>query len=377
MKHKRLNHKYRNLLIVVAALVLFRALLPQIGLWVVNWGLANKLGNYTGHIEDFDLAIWRGAYQLQKLEIKKKTGNLPPLLEAKEVELQIAWKPLLKGEIAAHVNVDQGNIQLVDSANENKKQITMASSETPNLNPKKGEKPVWKQTLDILIPMRIESLDVQNSAISFTNSDLATPVPIKLTAMEFHAKDLQTRPSSQAEALSPINGRGVFQNDSYIIVKGKYDALSDQTRADLDIQLRDFSMQKANKLLMAYIPLDITEGVLNVYGEIAMAAGQTQGYMNVFLKEADVIAPKQKFISFKHLGVEIISAFANWLLKNNETKKVATHIAFAKKKSKWDIDGSTAFWSAVQNWQDKLKPGLENSVSLKKLEASEKEESLQ
>ncbi len=372
-----MKHKYRNLLIVFAILVLIRAFLPQIGLRVVNWALSNKLGAYTGHIEDFDLALWRGSYQLQGLEIKKKTGNLPPLLEVKEVALQIAWKPLFKGEIAAHVNIDHGQVQLIDSANEDKKQITMASTEAPNVNPKKGEKPVWKQTLDILIPMRIESLDVKDSSISFTNSDLAAPIPIKLTSVEFHAKDLRTRPSSQAESLSPINGRGVFQNDSYISVKGKYDALAEQTRADLDIQLKDFDIPKANKLLMAYLPLDITKGKLSVYGELAMAAGQTQGYMNLFLKEADVISPKQKFISFKHLGIEIISAFANWLLENNESKKVATHIAFAKKGGKWDIDGSKAFWSAVQNWQDKLKPGLENSISLKNLEASEKKESLQ
>lgn len=371
-----MKYKYRTLLIVITVLVLIRSFLPVIGLHIVNWAMQNKLGDYTGHINDFDLSLWRGSYQLQELEIKKKNGNLPPLFAAKEIDLQIAWKPLINGEIAAHVMIDSGKVQLVDSTDENKKQITMASSDTPNLNPKKGEKPVWKETLDILIPMHIESLDVQNSSISFTNSDLAAPLPIKLTSVELHANDLRTRPSSQAEALSPISGRGIFQNDSYISVNGRYDALSELTRADLDIQLKDFAISKANKLLMAYIPLDITNGVLSVYSELAMTAGQTQGYMNVFLKEADVIAPKQKFVSFKHFGMEIISAFANWLLKNNDTKKVATHIGFAKKDSKWDIDGSTAFWSAIQNWQDKLKPGLENSISLKSMESSEQKKSL-
>ena len=107
-----------------------------------------------------------------------------------------------------------------------------------------------------------------------------------------------------------------------------------------------------------------------------MSSGQIDGYVNLFLKDGDIIAPRQQFTSFKHFSYEILSAVGYWFLKNNQTKKIATHLEFEKKNNQWDIDGSKAFWSAVRNRTDDLKPGIENSVSLKNIEGPVKTKAL-
>lgn len=350
---------------LVGFLILLRMILPIIGLRVVNWALENKLGSYEGHIEDFDLALYRGSYQLQGLEIRKKQSLLPPLLRVKEIDLQIAWRPLIfQKEIAAHVSLDQAQLQFVDSQKGGSKQLGMQDS----VNKTKGLKPSWKAALDIIIPMNIETLNINHSEVLFRNTDLKRALPVHLSQIDFHAENLRTRPSTE-NSLSPVWGHGIFQDHAYFQIKGLYDALAPEMRGDFKIQLSHFKMETANTLLMAYIPIDITKGNLSAYSEVAFSNRRAEGYAKVFLKDADIIAPKQKYISPKHFGYEILSAMGNWLLKNNKSKKIAVHVPFEAEANKWNIDGKKAFWSALRNWLDELKPGFDQSISLSKLES--------
>lgn len=342
------------ILAIGLVLVVFRLLLPSLCLHFINKTLAEKLGNYTGHVEDFDLALYRGAYQLQKLEIKKKVGKLPPLLRVGEIDLSLNWPALLRKELAGDITIEEAIVQIADSKSEEKKQF--------GTDEKKSH---WQSVFDLLIPISIESFKVHRSAIYFTNEDLKVPVPIRLEKIEFDAQDIRTKAKNMA---SPFQLTAELQGTAPLWVKGTSDILSTPLRADLDFKLVQFQVQSANKLAQHYIPLDFTAGRLDVFGEAATAKGRATGYIKFFFKDGDIIAPKQKFSSIKHFFIEIVTAVGNWILKNNETKKVAARIPFKYDGKKFDVDASDAFWSAVKNSHDQLKPNIENSISLKALE---------
>ena len=56
------------------------------------------------------------------------------------------------------------------------------------------------------------------------------------------------------------------------------------------------------------------------------------------------------------------------MLENNKTKMVAAHIPFSRENGKFDIGSSEAFWSAIKNKVDEIKPGFENSITLATIE---------
>ncbi len=60
----------------VLALLVLRAFLPLLVKKYVNHTLA-KIPGYRGHIEDIDLHLWRGAYEIQGLDILKIEGTSP------------------------------------------------------------------------------------------------------------------------------------------------------------------------------------------------------------------------------------------------------------------------------------------------------------
>lgn len=340
---------------IVVVLVVIRLMLPPIGLRVINWALANKLGEYDGRIQDFDLSLYRGAYQLQKLEIKKKNSNLEPLLSANEIDLSVAWRTLLQKKISADVKVDGLIVRLMNSDKKEKKQLGT-------------EEKGWQEALDVVVPISVESLKIKNSAFYFVNNDLKVPLPVKIEHIQGRAEDLQSRHNKESESLSPFWIDGILQEHSALKLTGRIDALAKLPRLDLDFSLIDFHPKSVNPVLLSYLPLDLTSGEITVYGEAATTKGNVKGYVNLFLKDVDVIAPDQKLLSVKHFFVEIVTAFANWILQSKEHKTVAAHIPFSRIGKKFEIGYAEGFKSALANKKSELKKGFDKSISLKNLE---------
>jgi hypothetical protein len=353
-----MRHRLRSLLkvprwilVVALVLVMVRAFLPGICLHFINQALGEKLGQYQGHVMDFDLTLYRGAYQLQGLEIVKKNSDLPAILSIDQIDLSLAWRALLRKELSGDIKIDQATVRLADSENKKKKQF---GTEEKGSN--------WQSVFDLLVPISIESLKIHNSNVYFTNHDLGVDVPVKLEKIEFSAEDIRTRAK---EMESPFNFSANLQGMSKLSAKGAADVLSSPMRGDVDFQLRHFDLKSVNRVSRHYIPLDISKGQLDVFGEAAMAKGRAKGYVKFFFKDGDIIARKQEFLSIQHFGIEIASAIGNWILKNNDSKKVAAVIPFEYDHGKLDIETSDAFWSAVKNSYDEIKPQIENSINLR------------
>lgn len=340
---------------IIIVAVIIRLMLPPIGLRVINWALANKLGEYDGSIQDFDLSLYRGAYQLQKLVIKKKGSNLDPILSADEIDLSIAWRTLLQKKISSDIQVNRLVVRLMDSDKKEKKQL--GTEETG-----------WQQALDVIVPISVESIKIKNSGFYFVNNDLKVPVPVKIEQIQGRAEDLQSRHNKDSDSLSPFWIDGILQEHSALKLTGKIDALAKLPRFDLDFSLVDFHPKSVNPILLNYLPLDLTSGELSIYGEAATTKGNVKGYINLFLKDVDVVAPDQKLLSVKHFFVEIVSAFANWILQSKEQKIVAAHIPFSRIGKKFEIGYAEGFKSALANKKSELKKGFDKSISLKNLE---------
>lgn len=351
---KRLSKIPKFILILAVVLITIRIFLPSICLHYINQALSTKMGNYVGHLEDFDLSLWRGAYQLQGLEIKKREGRAPALLTIREVDLSLAWRALFRKELSGDITVDDAVIRLADSQDEKKKQLAVDE-----------KKSNWQDVFDLLIPISIESLKVYRSAIYFTNRDLKVELPIRLEEIEFSAEDIRTKAKNMQ---SPFQLTAKFQDHAPLWVKGTSDILSSPFRADLDFKLNKFKINSINDISRHYVPLDFTEGTVDVFGEAATSQGRMKGYVKLFYQDGDIIAPKQQILSVKHLFFEIATAFGNWILKNNSSKKVAARIPFEYDGKSFNIETSEAFWSTIKNAFDEMKPELENSISLKSLE---------
>lgn len=336
-------------------LVAIRAVLPIVGLRAINWALQTKMESYTGKLQDFDLSIYRGAYQLQGLTIAKKNSKGEPLLRLREADISIAWRELFLGKVLVDLDLDQLVVVMTDSESAEKKQTG-------------NEESNWRDVLDALVPVSIERLRVKNSTFLFANADLTKSIPLRFDDIDFKVDDLKSRAGGAAENLSPFVLKAKLQNHADLDLNGRADVLAKDLRFEANLKIENFKPETLNTLLIHYVPVDITRGELNVYSEAAMSRGDLIGYANVFMKDFDIIAPRQNLVSLRHLGFEIGAAFANWFLKNNRNKAVAAHIPFERRSGKFKVDTSEAFWSAIKNRDGEMKPGFGQEINLGDLE---------
>ncbi len=351
-----MKRKIAIVLVLLVLLVGVRAALPMIGKKTINWALSTKMEAYTGSLQDFDLSLYRGAYQLQGLVLQKKNSKLDPIISVSEADLSVAWRELFRGKILADIIIDNAVVKLSDSQDGEKKQLG---------NDEKN----WRDVLQVLIPVSIESLQIKNSSIQFSNSDLGKNIPVKIEKIDFKVENLRSHVRRGSKDLSPFFLKARVQEHADLKVNGRADAMAKSLRGDINVEIENFQPQTMNALLLHYLPLDITKGSVSVFGEAAMSKGEVVGYANLYLKDFDVIAPQQNLVSLKHFGLEIASAFANWFLKNNDNKSVSAHVPFERRGGKFNVDGSTAFWSAVKNRKGDVKPGFGNGIDLKNLES--------
>ena len=57
---------------------------------------------YDGHVDDLDLALLRGGYDIQGIEIVKTGAGQPvPFFKADRIEATVEWRSLLRGSLVA------------------------------------------------------------------------------------------------------------------------------------------------------------------------------------------------------------------------------------------------------------------------------------
>lgn len=345
--------------VTVLVLVVLRILLPPVTLLGINWALAKKLESYTGKVSDISFSLHKGNYNLSGIEIKKKNSSAPPILKIDDMQISLAMADLLGGNLNGDLLIRKALIQVVASEMKEKKEI------------KKDEKK-WQDILKVLVPIQIKSFKIEDSAFYFSDSSLKKSQNLQLEKINLTATDIRNRSELFEDSLSTLKASAVLQGHAAVGIKGKIDVLAKPPRFDIDMSVVDFKPKDVNELLMRYVPLDLTKGEMSIYTEVAASHDQMVGYTKIFLKDVDVIASNQYIKSGKHATIELGSAFANWILKNNEEESTAAQIPFKRQGGKFDVDSSAAFWSAVKNKSKELKKGFDNSINLKSVEKEKK-----
>src|SRR6185503_5341011 len=112
-----------SLAIVVVVLVAARAALPSVLKDEVNRRL-KLLPQYDGHVEDVDVALWRGAYSVNGVRLVK-TGvkSSTRFFEGDRIDFSVEWKSLLHGRIVAECAMWRPNLNLVRAESKEASQL--------------------------------------------------------------------------------------------------------------------------------------------------------------------------------------------------------------------------------------------------------------
>lgn len=104
---------------IIVLLIAFRLYLPTLVKDYLNKVLADIPG-YYGHVEDVDIALYRGAYVIDGMYLDKVNGETQvPFLNFPRSDISIEWKSLFNGEIVSEITLTSPELIYVLKTNNN------------------------------------------------------------------------------------------------------------------------------------------------------------------------------------------------------------------------------------------------------------------
>jgi len=355
------------LLIVALVLVSLRLALPAVLEWAVNRRLAAVPG-YTGEVEDIDVSLVRGAYQLKGLRLIKTEGNTigEPLIQAKEIDFSLAWRELIHGYLLGEIHADELSITLVQGVSE-------TGSQTPSPVERR-----WQEVINDLFPIEITHLTVVRGKLRFFNDTGEMPYDIRLSNVSLEAADLRNRITPDDSLPATLRLAATTDAGGQMRLEARGEPLAELPRFDLNLEVQNIALPQLNDFLRTHANVDVRAGSLSVYGELAAADGRFEGYIKPFLTEVDFsdTEAQDKPLTSK-LWEAIVSALA-FVFKNHPRDQLGTRVPISGEFDAVNVStlatiGNTVRHAFIQAFAERV----DHTVDEKTVEASASDSSEQ
>lgn len=325
-----------TLSVIIIALIIFRLLLPTIVKNYLNKTLAD-MGEYSGHVEDVDIWLIRGAYVINGLEINKTTGKVPvPFLIAPTIDLSVEWAALFKGAVKAEVKFVDPILNFVAGP-------TKETSQT-------GAGTDWTEPLDKLLPIEINRFHIHNGTIKYNDFHATPKVDIFINELDLHATNLSNVEDKEKPLPSELTITGSSIGGGALSLKGHMNVMKQTPDADINMEFTNINLKALNDFAKAYGKFDFEKGKLSIYSEMSVKNGNVEGYVKPVLEDVDVLDWDEDGPTFmqKLWQAAVGTTFA--VFKNHSKDRFATKIPVeGKLDKKIDTDIFTTVVRVVKN----------------------------
>ncbi|MDB5256592.1 MAG: hypothetical protein JWM14_1287 [Chitinophagaceae bacterium] len=320
-----------TLLSIVVILIVARLMLPYFVTKYVNKVLAG-LDGYTGKIDDVDIALIRGAYVIQGLQLDKVGGKVPvPFVKCENIDLSVEWRALLHLEVKAEVELEKLVLNFVAGP-------TKETSQS-------GKEADWTEALDKLLPIQVNRFEINEGTITYKDFHTSPKANLYLNNLELVATNLSNIVDKQKALPSSVYVSANSIGNGKLLITGGLNVLKKIPDADLNVKFTDADLTSLNEFTKAYGKFDFEDGQLALFSEMAMADGQIDGYVKPILHHVKVLNwSKENEPPLNKLWQGVVGVTED-VFKNHKKDQFATKV---------EIHGSinnteTDVWGAVMN----------------------------
>ncbi|WP_460670900.1 DUF748 domain-containing protein [Larkinella ripae] len=303
------------ILALVVLLIVARLLLPYFVLRYVNKLMAD-MGAYTGHVEDVNIALIRGSYQIEDLRIRKINGKIKePFLSVPTIDLSVEWRSLFKGALVAEVECFRPELNFAFSNNEQASQT--------------GKELDWTQLVKDLLPIKINRFAAYDGKIDLVNLFEATKTDFSLEKFNVDIRNIRNVEDKQSRLPSPVTASADVPGWGGTL---KFDAgmnlLKQIPDFNYNMSLNSLQLVKLNDLAREYGNVDFERGTVSVVSEMAMNDGRFVGYFKPLTKDMKIFKLKEpgEKRTVGRFFTELLAEGGSEILENQKRDQVATRI---------------------------------------------------
>jgi hypothetical protein len=352
-RRRRLLKIFLSIFIV---LLLIRLVLPYVVLHFANKTLAGMHG-YYGHVEDIDIALIRGAYQLNNIYINKVDTNTQmqtAFFRVQTIDLSLEWKALFHGSIVGELVFDRPMLRFTKDKTE-PNQVKKDSSD-------------FRAVLDQFMPLKINRFEVNDGIIAYHDSSSKPVVSLEMTNTHILAQNLRNAYDS-SEVLPATVDATAYLYKGNLNFKMKINPLADDPTFDINMELTNTNLPELNEFFKAYGKFDVHRGSFGLYSEMAAKDNKFTGYVKPVITDLDIVGPEDKNDGFLHKLWERMVGAAGVILRNQRKNQLATKIPIEGSFNAPDANVVDALVEVVINaFIRALIPAIDNDINLRSVD---------
>lgn len=315
------------LMIIALGLVGARIYLPY---WVKDYVNAQiaALDGYGGAVNDIDIHLWRGAYQINGLNIYKTDGSTKtPFVKADTIDLSLEWRALFHGRIVAEI--DLYSIDLNFTKNQT------------------GEGADWAEFADRLTPFDINRMAVHSGKIAYIDYTATPNVNVYIDGIDGLVTNLRDVEDKNSALPSDLSVSGTSVGEGKLSVTGKMNIIKNIPDFDMSMKLENASLLAFNDYARAFAAIDFERGTIGVFSELAAVNGRVSGYVKAVGNDIAMINIAES--GPLHALWESTVAFFVELFENQREDQFALRLPIEGSLENPERDTWSAFVSIFQN----------------------------
>lgn len=327
-KHLRRKIGIGFLLLVAAGAVFISMKLEG---WVKDYvnQQINALDGYSGGIDDVDLYLWRGAYEIEGLIVEKDSGGLKePFVTIQSIDLSIQWRALLNGKMVAEIDLYKPDVKF-------------AKSQT-------GEDTDWLSFVKSLTPFDINRFETHKGKVSYIDYVADPNIYLYVSSLNAKVTNISNVQKNKNALPSNINIYGSTIGGGKLSIEGGMNALKETPDFDLALKMENADLPYFNDYFRKYAALDFEKGDVSVFGELASVDGQVSGYIKPIATNVDLVSLKNDSNPFNLIWESLASVFIE-IFENQPKDQFALRIPINGDLSNPDQNTWLGFLSIFSN----------------------------
>ena len=298
---------------IAIVLLLVRLALPYVVLHYANKTLAGMHG-YYGHVEDIDIALIRGAYQLNNIYINKVDSvsqKQTAFFRVETIDLSVEWKALFHGELVGELVFDRPMLR-----------FTRDKTEPEDV---KKDTTDFRMILDKFMPLKINRFEVNGGVLAYHDSTTKPAVSIEMTNANILAQNLKSVYNENVVLPATVDASAYLYKGS-LNLKMKLNPLADYPTFDLNTELKNTQLAELNEFFKAYGKFDVHRGTFGLFSEMAAKDNKFTGYVKPVITDLDIVGPEDRNDSFLYKLWEGVVGTVGVVFRNQKKDQVATKV---------------------------------------------------
>lgn len=305
-----------TLIVLIAAIAVVHVYLAE---WVrdyVNRKLS-EIPGYRAHVASVTLHLWRGAYQIHNIDIKKTSGEVPvPFFSAPLVDLSVQWHALIFERSAV------GNIEI------HRGKLNFVSGPTKEASATEVDAP-WAQKIKQLFPLKINRFAVHDGEIHYRDFSRTPKIDVPIDNVEMVAVNLTNSKKLSKNLIADIRIEGRPLREG----KGKSQISLDPYAArptfSFNLEVDEIPLVKLNDFAKTHGGFTFEAGTLKMAMEASSRNGRYEGWVEPVFDKMSIFNPAHDSDNPISFVWQAILGGITKIVRNHPKDRFGTKIPFS------------------------------------------------